>query len=45
MLETFLVAPSLQETLQRTAANLDMLADHAEGVMSGKPKVRGGKAG
>jgi hypothetical protein len=44
-LKTFLVAPSLQETLERTAANLDKLADYAAGVMSGKPKVPGGKAG
>jgi hypothetical protein len=33
--------PSVQDTLQRTAANLDNLADHAEAVLTDKPKVPG----
>jgi len=37
--------PSVQEMLQRTAANLDMLADHAEGLLTGKPRTPGKETG
>jgi len=34
--------PSVQGMLQRTAANLDMLADHAEGLLTGNPRTETG---
>jgi hypothetical protein len=37
--------PSAQEPLQRTAANLDKLADHAEAMLTGKSKTPGAETG
>jgi len=36
---------SVQGTMRRTAANLDMMADHAEALLTGKPKARGEETG
>jgi hypothetical protein len=37
--------PSAHEMLLRAAANYEQLANHAEGLVTGKPKARGEKAG
>jgi len=37
--------PSVQEMLQRIAANLELLADHAEGLLIGKPREPGEETG
>ena len=37
--------PSAQETMRRTAANLDMMADHTEALLTGRPKVPGEETG
>jgi len=37
--------PSVQETMRRTAANLDMMADHTEALLTGRPKAPGEKTG
>jgi tryptophan 2,3-dioxygenase len=37
--------PSVQETMRRTAANLDMMADHAEALLTGRPKAPGEETG
>jgi hypothetical protein len=37
--------PSAQETLRKAAANFDLMADHAEVLLTGKPRTAGEKAG
>jgi hypothetical protein len=37
--------PSAQESLRRAGANLDTMADHAEAILTGKPKAPGEEAG
>src|SRR5262249_23297596 len=37
--------PSVQETLRRTAANYEQMADHAEALLTDKPLTRGEETG
>jgi len=39
------VAPSAQEPLRRAAANYEEMAEHAEALLTGKPRAPGEKAG